>query len=157
LKGRAVKSARIEAPPQRVYEILADYRRHHPRIIPREYFLSLVVEEGGVGAGTRMRIEMRVMGKRITAVHVVSEPEPGRVLVEGDVSGSTKTTFTVDPTDDKRGTHLTIATEFVTQREGMLGMIERAIGARVLRRIYRRELALIADYAPKVTSAAEAS
>ncbi len=52
----------IKARPQKVYAILADYHRHHPLILPKEYFRELDVREGGVGAGTRMRIQMHVLG-----------------------------------------------------------------------------------------------
>jgi hypothetical protein len=42
-------SAIIHAPAARVYDILADYRQHHPRIVPPEYFRKIEVVEGGVG------------------------------------------------------------------------------------------------------------
>ena len=108
IKGRASASSRIEAPPARVYSIIADYNQHHPRIVPPEYFKSLEVEEGGVGAGTSIRVTMRVMGTTITFRHIVSEPEPGRVLVESDADGNSVTSFTVDSVDSGSATMLTI-------------------------------------------------
>jgi len=48
-------AARVNAPAQRVYDMIADYRNGHPRIIPPKYFTSLDVEEGGVGDGTVIR------------------------------------------------------------------------------------------------------
>src|SRR5215467_9777823 len=118
IQGRASASSRIEAPASRVYSIIADYNEHHPRILPPEYFKSLEVEEGGVGAGTRIHVTMRVMGTTITFRHIVSEPEPGRVLVESDAERNSATFFTVDPVNSGATTMLTITTEFTTQRRG---------------------------------------
>jgi hypothetical protein len=141
---RVSESAVIQAPPARVYNILADYHQHHPRIVPPQYFKKIEVLQGGVGAGTRTRIEMRVLGVTRVFEHVVSEPEPGRVLVESEPDGSTATTFTVDPAG-AAATHLTISTE-LKGRGGIAGAIERWLSARVLPGIYRAELARIAEY-----------
>ena len=46
----------IAAPAKRVYRILADYQQHHPRILPNA-FSGFRVEEGGIGAGTVIRID----------------------------------------------------------------------------------------------------
>jgi hypothetical protein len=115
----------IEAPPARVYSIIADYHQHHPRIVPPPYFKSLQVEKGGIGAGTRIVVTMRVMGTTVTVRHIVSEPEPGRVLVESDTDGYSVTTFTVDPINAGRGSMLTITTDFKPRRRGFLGRLER--------------------------------
>jgi hypothetical protein len=54
-------SAVINAPAKQVYTILADYHDGHPRILPQQYFSSLEVERGGVGAGTVLRFQMRAV------------------------------------------------------------------------------------------------
>ncbi len=46
-----VASADMDAPPDRVYAIIADYHNGHPHILPKQ-FRNLTVEKGGVGAGT---------------------------------------------------------------------------------------------------------
>src|SRR5579864_4473795 len=75
-------SLRIAAPPARIYGIIADYHRGHPTILPKQ-FRNLRVESGsGIGAGTTIRFEVTVMGKTDRYKAIVSEPEPGRVLVE---------------------------------------------------------------------------
>ena len=38
--------ATVRAPADRVYELIADYRAGHPRIVPPKYFQNLVVERG---------------------------------------------------------------------------------------------------------------
>src|SRR5689334_534578 len=94
-------SAVVPAPADVAYELIADYRTGHPSILPPEYFEHLEVEEGGRGAGTKIRFVMIAYGKRTTCYATVTEPEPGRVLVETDRSTGTVTTFTVDPQGDK--------------------------------------------------------
>ena len=89
-------SRSIQAAPQKVYAIIADYHNGHPRILPKPYFVALEVEEGGYGAGTVIRFQMKVMGRLQTFRAEISEPEPGRVLVERDLDTGTTTTFIVD-------------------------------------------------------------
>jgi hypothetical protein len=67
-----------------VYSVIADYHHGHPRILPKQ-FTGLSVEKGGVGEGTVIRFSMRVFGRRFEFRGFVSEPEPGRVLVERNV------------------------------------------------------------------------
>jgi hypothetical protein len=118
---------------------------HHPRIVPPEYFRRIEVIEGGVGAGTRTRVTMRVLGRTREFEHIITEPEPGRVLVEADVDGSSTTSFIVDGGDGTDSTRLTISTELVS-RSGVAGALERVLSSTLLRRIYRKELARTAEY-----------
>jgi hypothetical protein len=138
-------SAIIEAPAERVYAVIADYRQHHPRILPKP-FGALVVESGGVGAGTVIRCGLRVLGRMQTFRAVVSEPEPGRVLAE-TIEGPPRvlTTFTVDGSDSGRS-RVTIASE-VLVRTGLLGALERYLNRRFLEPIYQAELKLLARVA----------
>ena len=52
----------IKARPEQVYAVLSDYRMGHPAILPKPYFTSLTVDEGGQGAGTRIQVHMKVLG-----------------------------------------------------------------------------------------------
>jgi hypothetical protein len=138
--------ADIPAPIERVYGIVADYRDGHPRIVPRPPFGDLEVEQGGVGAGTVVRFTIRVMGLRRSMRIEISEPEPGRVLVETETTAGAETTFTFEPIDDGRGTRVTISTR-MRARAGWLGRLERALVARYLRPICVRELKNLAAVA----------
>jgi len=135
----------IPAPPRDVYAVLADYREGHPRILPRPPFESLDVEAGGIGAGTVIRVGMRVLGRRQSFRAVVSEPEPGRVLVERNDDG-TVTTFTVEPVANGRSARVTIATELAGGR-GIRGVVEQWLTPRLLRPVYVKELGLLAAVA----------
>jgi hypothetical protein len=44
--------------------VLADYDTSHPAILPKRVFSDLVVEQGGVGAGTVVRVTMAAMGTK---------------------------------------------------------------------------------------------
>ena len=131
-------SATVDAPAEIVYGIIADYRNGHPHILPRKYFEWLVVEQGGRGEGTVIRFQMRVLGQTRVLRAAVTEPDPGRVLVETDTGGAGPvTTFTVEPAGS--GSHVTFSTE-MTSTGGPLGVLERFVLRRVLRRVYAREL-----------------
>ena len=138
-------SAIIHAPPRELYAIIADYEHGHPRILPRPPFVSLAVEQGGVGAGTVVRVDMRVLGRLRAFRAVISEPEPGRVLVETNDNGYV-TTFTVEPRAEGQQAYVTIATE-MAGRAGILGALERWLASRLLRPVYVRELEQLAAVA----------
>src|SRR5262245_56834492 len=55
-------SAAMNAPAEQVYNIIADYRNGHPHLLPKQ-FSNLLVEEGGYGAGTRIRFQMTAFGQ----------------------------------------------------------------------------------------------
>jgi hypothetical protein len=142
---RAAASARVNAPADIVYRLIADYRDGHPRIVPPKYFSNLIVEEGGYGAGTRFGVDMMVLGRTQHMRAVVSEPQPGRVLVERDLDRGIVTTFQVEPVGDI-ACHVTIATE-LPGRGGLAGTIERFVTNSMLPKIYREELSRIGEVA----------
>jgi hypothetical protein len=135
----------IEAPPEAVYAVLADYLEGHPAILPKDYFTELEVEEGGRGAGTVVGVRMEVMGAKREYRLAVSEPQPGRVLVESDPVAGVTTTFTVEPLEGGRHSRVTIATDSMVS-QGLQGWIERLVNPAVTRRIYQAELRQLADY-----------
>src|SRR5919107_1939926 len=94
---RGTATATMEAPPERVYGIIADYQAGHPRILPAPYFSNLRVDEGGVGAGTRFHFDVRAFGQTQTLHSEVSEPVTGRELVERYPATGVVTTFRVEP------------------------------------------------------------
>jgi len=136
---------RIDAPPGRVYAAIADYGTQHPHIVPPEYFTRLEVLEGGVGGGTRTRVEMRVLGSTRVFEQVVTEPEPGRVIMESNQDGSGVTTFTVESADDGQSSEVTIATD-LAPRPGLAGYLERLVASWMFPRIYRMELSRLSEY-----------
>lgn len=152
----ASASAVINAPSEQVYAILADYHAGHPNILPKQYFSSIEVTRGGVGAGTALRFQMRAGNTTRSFLADVTEPEPGRVLVESnrletDPDITSVTTFTVDP-NGERQTHLTIATEMVVSN-----WLEGVISTMFLRRVYAQEIKQIAALAQAQSTASSES
>ena len=139
---KLTESAMIDAAAGVVYGILADYRGGHPLILPKPYFQSLRVERGGVGAGTAISFEMRVMGCARKFQAEVTEPEPGRVLMERAQPGDAVTTFMVEPLPGGNTSRLEISTE-LPDRGGIAGALERWLTAAALRPIYVKQLALV--------------
>ncbi|QDT57425.1 Polyketide cyclase / dehydrase and lipid transport [Caulifigura coniformis] len=127
---------RIEAPAEVIYGILADYRAGHPSILPPA-FSGLVIEEGGYGAGTRIRFTATMMGMREQMVGVIEEPEPGRVLIERYPDRGTVTSFTIDPEQDC--CRVTIRTEI--EASPVSAFFQRLFVPRLLRGVFRQELA----------------
>ena len=138
----AMAEGTVAAPADRVYAILADYREHHPRILPPA-FSDLLVEQGGVGAGTVIRFRL-TLGGRTQAFHQrVDEPAPGRILTETDLDTGAVTTFTVTPAGDS--SRVRIKTSY--ERGGLRGLVESLIAPTMLRRLYVDEIARLNRYA----------
>jgi ribosome-associated toxin RatA of RatAB toxin-antitoxin module len=126
----------VDAPAEVVYHLISDYREHHqPEGFLPPAFSDQVVERGGVGAGTVVRFTSNLGGRRQTVTATISEPEPGRVLVES--SPGLETTFTVEPVDDQRAR---VRFDTVFEAGGLTGLLVRLLAPRLLRPVYADEL-----------------
>lgn len=141
----AQESAVIDAPAERLYEIIADYHEGHPAILPTRYFTDITVEEGGQGLGTVVAVKMNVFGSKMLLNLKVTEAIPGRLLVEKDEATGTVTTFNLEPVGEGQ-TRVTIATESRTS-PGLRGWLEKVMNPPITRRIYREELQQLAEVA----------
>ena len=128
---------RIDAAPELVYGIIADYVTGHPRIVPPRYFRDLTVQKGGYGEGTEIAVTMMALGSENRFTAAVTEPIPGTLLVETAPGEGVVTSFRVEPAGG--GSDVTIRTE-LQLKPGMGGAMERMVYSLVLRRIYREEL-----------------
>jgi hypothetical protein len=141
MKEQVASASRvIDAPVERIYEIIADYRNQHPRILPVQYFLSLNVEEGGYGAGTIINFSMRMLGQTQNFRSLITEPAPGRLLVETDIRSQIPTSFEVVSTGD--ASRVTIST-ILKGRSWIEGLFAKPM----LQKIYRQELGLLGELA----------
>jgi hypothetical protein len=133
----------MDAPAGTVYHLIADYREHHrPEGFLPPAFTDLVVEKGGVGEGTVVRFTSKLGGSSQTVTAAISEPQPGRVLVE--TSPGLETTFTVEPADGRRA-RVRFDTEI--ERGGLSGLFTRLLGPGILRRVYADELDRLEQHA----------
>jgi Polyketide cyclase / dehydrase and lipid transport len=149
-KIRVSESAIIDAEPDEVYAIFADYRVEHPRILPKQYFKSLEIETGGKGAGTAFQSRVHTGGMEREYHMYVTEPAPG-ILVETDQLSNLVTTFTVKSVQNKQQASVQIATEWETP--GIKGFFESLLAPSIMHRIYREELNILADYVKSKHSA----
>jgi len=81
----------------------------------------------------------------------VSEPEPGRVLVEQDINSvhNVVTTFTVTPLEQGQKSHVAIS-HIENASPGFLqGFIESVVGPIVMPPVFRKELKLLEAVAQK--------
>jgi uncharacterized protein YndB with AHSA1/START domain len=136
----------ISAPAQKVYDLIADYRSGHPLILPKPYFVSLEVEQGGYGAGTIINFQMKLMGRLQSFHSTITEPQPGSVLVETDMNTGAVTTFTVEPRLNGQESFVTITTTTAVPN-GIMGKIRGWLTSQLLRPIYRKELDQLATVA----------
>ncbi len=142
-------AAILNAQPADVYATIADYQHGHPNILPKESFYNLTVEQGGYGAGTVIRFTMNALGTELPFYQRVSEPEPGRVLVEQDIDSPQHvvTTFTVSPVEHEKA-RVEITTTMNTS-PGFKGLMERIIVPILNPSVYRKELKLLEAFAQK--------
>ncbi len=146
---KAQAASILAARPEDVYATLADYRQGHPRILPKNFY-DLQVEQGGYGAGTVIRYKARILGVEQSLYQCVSEPEPGKVLVEQDINSSQNvtTTFRVLPLEQGQKSHVEISTT-LNASPGFQGFFERILVPIVNSRVYRKELKLLEAVAQK--------
>jgi hypothetical protein len=131
----------VAAPPDIVYDCIADYTNHHPQILP-DNFSDFRVESGGRGAGTVMSFRFKAAGSTRSYRGEVTEPEPGRLIAETYADGSV-TSFLVEPAPG--GSRVVIETSW--QPKGVQGLFERLMAPRILPPIYARELEKLDAYA----------
>lgn len=141
-KVQASAERTIDAPAGQVYGYLADMHQH-PRFLPPA-FSEFQVEEGGVGAGTVTSFAVTAGGRTRNYRMRVTEPEPGRTLVESDANSSLVTTFNVEPQGGKSLVRISTSWDGAT---GIGGFFERTFAPKAMRRIYLDELDRLNSYA----------
>ena len=141
-KVEASAERTIDAPAGQVYGYLADMHQH-PQFLPPA-FSDFQVEEGGVGAGTVTRFAVTAGGRTRSYRMRVTEPEPGRTLVESDANSSLVTTFNVEPAAGKSLVRISTSWDGAS---GIGGFFERTFAPKAMRRIYLDELERLNAYA----------
>lgn len=142
-------AAILDAQPADVYATIADYQHGHPNILPKESFYDLKVEQGDYGTGTIIRFTMKALGAELSFYQRVSEPEPGRVLVEQDIDSPQHvvTTFIVTPVEHEKARVEITTTMNISP--GIKGLMERIIVPILNPQVYRKELKLLEAVAQK--------
>ena len=131
----------ISAPAGLIYPLIADYRTHHPAILPPA-FSNLTVEQGGIGEGTVISFDLSLGGRKRRMQALITEPRPG-VLQETDLELGAVTTFEV--TQQLNASRVVIQTGFPSA-PGIQGWFERRFAPGMLRKLYQQELDNLAAY-----------
>ena len=132
----------IGAPAETVYAFLADYRDHHPHILPTDTFFDATVLEGDVGAGVLVAYRFLAGGRERSYRLRVSEPKPGMTLVERDDLSTMVMTYAVTSEGDGATCRVKITGEWQSAG-GVEGIFERVFAPSAPRMIFERELALL--------------
>jgi uncharacterized protein YndB with AHSA1/START domain len=133
----------IAAPADELFTYVADFRTHHPRILPPA-FQDFTVESGGVGLGTVTSSRFTLGGTTETVRTRVTRVEPDRLIEEVVETRPMTTTFRFLPGGDL--TTVRIETTW-TPRRGISGVVERLFAPRLLASVYAEELRRLDDYA----------
>jgi hypothetical protein len=142
MRTRFGAERRIDAPADVVYHLLADYREHHsPAGFLPPAFSDQEILAGGVGAGTKLRYTLTLGGRRRVVTSQISEPAPGRVMVE--VADGIETTVAIEPSGD--GTIVRFDT--ILDASGVDGLMTRLFAGRLLAPLYDDELDRLARLA----------
>ncbi|MBL8131445.1 MAG: hypothetical protein JNL42_06275, partial [Anaerolineae bacterium] len=84
-------------------------------------------------------------GRTMTYHQRITEPQPGRVIQETEITTGQWSRFTLEPLDGGQRTRVTISSEQPTS-PGVMGLLERLFAPGVQRKIFEKELALLAEY-----------
>lgn len=141
-KVEASAERTIDAPADAVYRYIADMHQH-AQFLPPE-FSDFRVEEGGVGEGTVTTFTVTAGGRTRNYRMRVTEPAPGRTLVESDANSSLVTTYNVEPQGGK--SLVRISTNW-DGASGIGGFFERTFAPKAMHRIYATALDRLNAYA----------
>jgi hypothetical protein len=131
-KVTATTERTIDAAPEKVRALVADYSENRPKILT-EQFRDFEVTEGGKGAGTVAKWKLQATSKRVRDIAAtVSEPEPG-MLVETDANSTMVTTWTIRELGV--GSRVRIETTW-NGASGIGGFFEKTFAPAGLKRIY---------------------
>jgi hypothetical protein len=130
----------VDAPLERVWALLRDYRVARPRLLT-EHFSHYAVQDGSDGAGTVIEYQLRVGRHQGRHVLAVQEPVAGRMLQERDRTSAWVSTWTLTPGGEGERTMMRLA---VALRDPQInGWLARVRSRRALRRLCGHLLARI--------------
>ncbi|GAA4541729.1 SRPBCC family protein [Amycolatopsis samaneae] len=140
-KVTATAERTIDAPVEKVRELVADYAETRPKLLT-EHYRDYEVTEGGVGAGTQASWKLQATSKRVRNVAAtVTEPKPG-TLVETDANSSMVTTWTVSEAGERSVVRIQTSWDGAG---GIGGFFEKTFAPGGLQRIYDGVLAKLAE------------
>ncbi|WP_042401848.1 SRPBCC family protein [Streptacidiphilus carbonis] len=138
----AVTERVLDASPERVFDVLADYESSRGALLPAQYS-EYEVREGGKGAGTVVHWKLQATEKRVRdCLFTVTEPSPGQ-LVETDANSTMVVTWTVTPAGEGKA-KVVVETTW-SGASGIGGFFERTFAPKGLNRINNEVLERLAS------------
>ena len=136
------ETAVINASAETIYQILIDYvdPNAHKAITPPRFFTKIEVVSGGVGDGTIVDVYTKAVGQVTKFTMMVIEAKKNRHVIEKDSDGKTVSEFFLEPLKDGVRTNVTIKTTG-TLGKGIQAWIESKLAPKILRPVYKEELA----------------
>jgi uncharacterized protein YndB with AHSA1/START domain len=122
----------VDAPMERVWVVLRDYRAARPRMLT-EHFADYAVQQQE-GERTVIDYRLRLGRHQQRVVAAVEEPMAGRQLRERDVHSALVITWTLTPGGDGQLTVVRLAAEL--RDPDINGRLARGRARRALRRLY---------------------
>jgi uncharacterized protein YndB with AHSA1/START domain len=122
----------VDAPMERVWALLRDYRVARPRWLT-ERFSDYAVQERPEGAGTVIEYQLRVGRHQRRHVIAVQEPVPGRMLRERDRTSAFVSTWTLTPGGEGERTVVRLAVALRDPQTS--GWLARVRARRAVRRL----------------------
>lgn len=132
----AASSVLIDAEPAKVLEVISDYRKLRPRILPAQYSAYRVLE-GGQGRGTVAAWRLQATKSRVREMQVDVDVA-GNTVIERDANSSLITNWTVSPAGP--GCSVTMKTTW-TGAGGIGGFFEKTFAPMGLGKIQDEVLA----------------
>jgi uncharacterized protein YndB with AHSA1/START domain len=149
VKTRILAERVLDAPADVVYRCLADYEHHHrPEGFLPPSFFDFRVERGGYGAGTVISYKTSFGGRVRPMTAEVSEPQPGRVLVESGPGATT--VFSVEPVGNDKAR---VRFDTTLEDRGLQGLLMRVVAPRLVVPLYFDELRRLEQHAQRVRAA----
>jgi Polyketide cyclase / dehydrase and lipid transport len=146
MKTTITAERHLSAPADVLYACIANYRAHHrPGGFLPDAFSDLQIHAGGIGAGTEVSWVITTGGRPRAIRATISEPVPGRRLVE--TADGIETTFDVEP----EGTGALVRFTTVIDEGGLQGLLTRLFGPRLIGPVYDEELANLEAYARRLS------
>jgi uncharacterized protein YndB with AHSA1/START domain len=121
----------VDAPMQRVWVVLRDYRAARPRMLT-EHFADYAVQQEG--ERTVINYRLRIGRHQRLVVAAIEEPMAGRQLRERDLHSALVITWTLTPGGDGERTVVRLAAEL--RDPDINGRLARGRARRALRQLY---------------------
>jgi hypothetical protein len=137
----------VTAPPERIFELLADYEYARPTLLPAPYYTDYHVLHGGHGPGTVASWILHFTKTRSREFEVAVVDARPLTVVERDNNSTLTTSYTVAPLQhgDPQRSWVTAQTSW-HGADGFKKYVERLLAPAMMRKIHAAFLANLKNH-----------